>query len=348
MKKGYSVIILIILCVIVFISVESNATDLDMIRNQDFHPVVIAEDILIRSAGTVVESEPNNIPNTADQTGNDFDNYGTISNADDMDWWVVSFGETGYANFWLGNIPSGCNYDLSLYASNGTTLLAASLKTGNANELISEYWVTANTNYYVLVNSHGGYSSYYYKFRAKNYPYHEYAGFIKSGSNRGVSATITMPSSLPNVSDSGESAWVSTSADSHDEWVQTGVCYYAGCAVNSYTEHFEDNEYIKVLSGIHALGASIPYKVELSLSDGKWHAYINGQDKVSAFLATQDNPVQVNAEIHKKLIQMGPFSFSNVKIKSSLNVWTNNTVYPSATSPYSAVGSPTSFTVYGP
>lgn len=50
--------------------------------------------------------------------------------------------------------------------------------------------------------------------------YHGYAGVTTSSKKRGISAKITMPSDFPDVSGSGESAWVSTSKDSNDEWVQ--------------------------------------------------------------------------------------------------------------------------------
>lgn len=80
------------------------------------------------SAGTLYESESNNTSSTADRTYNDYDNYGIISTSGDVDWWVVKFSGNGYANFWLGNIPSNCDYDMKLYSSNGTTLLKSSTK----------------------------------------------------------------------------------------------------------------------------------------------------------------------------------------------------------------------------
>ena len=58
------------------------------------------------------ESENNNSIATADITYNDYDSYGSISYAGDVDFWKVTFPSEGMVNFYLGNIPSGCNYDM--------------------------------------------------------------------------------------------------------------------------------------------------------------------------------------------------------------------------------------------
>lgn len=305
----------------------------------------------IRSAGTIYESEPNNTSSTADSTNDDYDNYGLISTTSDEDWWVVRFAENGYANFWLSNIPSGCDYDLQLYTNNGTILLKSSMNPGNNDELIAECWVTANTDYFIRIKSYSGSStSSYYKFRTQNTQYHGYAGFVTAtASYKGVYATITTPTSLPNVSDSGESAWVSTSKDSNEKWIQTGANYSSSfTAFKTYTEHFGDGGYIRTWVGMHVLGAGVAYKVEYSSVDTKWHAYISGVDIVSSALATVNNSVQANAEVHKKNIEMGPFTFSNVMVKNSSGTWLNNTATLYANSPYSITGTATNFTVSGP
>ena len=122
------------------------------------------------SAGTIYESEPNNTYSAADLTYDDYDNYGYISTTSDVDWWKVKFNSSGTANFWLGNVPSGCDYDLRLYSSNGTTLIQSSTNSGNANELITIN-VSANVYYYIKINSYSGSSSSSrYLFRAKLYP----------------------------------------------------------------------------------------------------------------------------------------------------------------------------------
>lgn len=304
----------------------------------------------IRAAGSIYESESNNTYSTADRTYDDYDGYGKISSTSDVDWWVIKFNSSGYANFWLGNIPSGCDYDLKLYSSDGTTLLKSSSKSGNADELISEYWVTGGVNYYVRIHAYSGSStSTYYQFRAKNYPYHEYAGIYLGGSYQGISAKITTPSSLPDVSDSGESVWVSSNVDSNGEWIQTGARYYSSFNnFKTYTEHYESGVYTLTTVGVHVLGAKISYKVEYSSTDQKWHAYIAGVDKASSALATQNSGVQAHAEVHKKDIEMGPFTFSEVQVKNTTPAWVNNTVTPTAASPYSVTGTATQFTVSGP
>lgn len=123
----------------------------------------------VNAAAIINESESNNTYATADRTYDDYDNYGAISPTSDVDWWVVNFSRGGYVNFWLGNIPAGCDYDLRLYASNGTTLLASSVKRGTQAELIT-YPVVAGVNYYVRIHSYSGTSTSQYLFRAKNYP----------------------------------------------------------------------------------------------------------------------------------------------------------------------------------
>ncbi len=179
--------------------------------------------------------------------------------------------------------------------------------------------------------------------------YHGYAGVLTGSKKRGISAKITMPSSLPDVSDSGESAWVSTSKDSNNEWVQAGARYYSSfTAFKTYTEHYQNGVYKLTTVGTHRLGIYLTYKVEYNSDDGKWHAFINSVDKVSSSLAATEIKVQAKGEVHKEDIEMGPFTFSTVKVKNSDGVWVDNTDLPTADSPYTATGSATSFTVSGP
>lgn len=181
--------------------------------------------------------------------------------------------------------------------------------------------------------------------------YHGYAGIHPSGSNQGISATIKTPSSFPDVSDSGESVWVSTDANSDGEWIQAGTRYYYWyTSFTKYVEYFESGVYkIKTDIGTHALNTSVAYKVELNMNDGKWHAYVAGQDCAAGTFPSLTMGVQAHAEIHKEGIQMGPFTFSNVKIKDGNALWKNNTKLPSTTlSGYSVSGTATNFTVSGP
>lgn len=179
--------------------------------------------------------------------------------------------------------------------------------------------------------------------------YHGYAGVITSSKKSGISAKITMPSSFPDVSDSGESAWVSTGIDSNGEWVQAGARYYStDTAFKSYTEHYQNGVYTPTTVGTHRLGIYLTYKVEYNSDDGKWHAFVNSVDKVSSPLVVTEIEVQAKGEVHKENIEMGPFAFSTVKVKNSNGMWVDNTDRPTADFPYTATGSATSFTVSGP
>lgn len=113
------------------------------------------------------ESESNNTVATADVTYNDYNNYGNISSSSDVDWWRISFSQNGSANFWIGNIPSGCRYGLYLYESDGSLLIAKSTISGD-QQLVNAR-VYAGVTYMVKIKSEAGYSSSNYCFRAKNY-----------------------------------------------------------------------------------------------------------------------------------------------------------------------------------
>ena len=115
------------------------------------------------SSGTIWESEDNGDFSNADQTYDDYDNYGYISSSDYNgpslgDTWKVSFPYNGYANFYLGHIPSGCNYELVIYKPDLSGILASSYNTGNTRELVTVP-VVKNTVYYVHIFSISGYSS---------------------------------------------------------------------------------------------------------------------------------------------------------------------------------------------
>lgn len=127
------------------------------------------------SSGTFYEIEPNNTSGSADRIYHDYDNYGKISSASDVDWYKIKFNGQRKVNFYLGDIPAGCDYDLYLYDSNGTTLLT-NTSMDNINpttingvtevrhyDLIENFQATGNKDYYLKVVSYSGYnnSSYY-------------------------------------------------------------------------------------------------------------------------------------------------------------------------------------------
>ena len=122
-----------------------------------------------RSARTIQESEPNDSYTTANRTYDDYNNYGLVSSYNDKDFWVVSFDYSGTANFWLGNIPANCNYDIAVYDSD-LNFIEYSCNAGSAQELIT-IDVEANTNYYIYLVGYMSYNtSSQYWLRVKNYP----------------------------------------------------------------------------------------------------------------------------------------------------------------------------------
>ena len=122
------------------------------------------------SAGIINEKENNNTIDLADLTFDDYDTYGYINPSSDIDYFKVKFNEKGVANFWLGNIPSGCDYELDLYDETGFRL-ASSHNSGDVQELIQFYPVDPNIYYYIKVSSYRGSSSTSpYLVRAKYYP----------------------------------------------------------------------------------------------------------------------------------------------------------------------------------
>lgn len=120
---------------------------------------------------TISELEPaNNSVSGAVLTFSDADNKGVISNSNDVDWWKVKFNYTGKANFWLGDIPTGCNYKLTIYNASGTVQLANSNNPENNPELIT-LSVRKGVYYTIKVSCASGYNATSkYLFRIKNYP----------------------------------------------------------------------------------------------------------------------------------------------------------------------------------
>lgn len=132
------------------------------------------------------ELEPNNTMGTADNTYDDDDMYGAIGYSGDVDWFRITATTSGYANFWLGQIPSGKHYHMVLYHSNGS-LLKAAYSTGTQQQ-IYRYWISSGTTYYIKILGANAnqYSSSRYRLRVKNYygnpPYFTYR-WIGSMSN---------------------------------------------------------------------------------------------------------------------------------------------------------------------
>lgn len=122
-----------------------------------------------RAILTEEQSSPHGSFAAAQEIEQDYTLSGRITASSEMDYYKVTFAESGKVNFWLGNIPSGCDYDLYLYDSS-YNLLSKSTST-NSQELIGNYSVREGYTYYILVKSALGYSaSEYYKLRCKWFP----------------------------------------------------------------------------------------------------------------------------------------------------------------------------------
>ena len=122
------------------------------------------------SAATINESEGNNNIVQADVTADDNNNYGTLSSSLDVDWWSISFSQTGMVNFWLGGLPSNCNYDLSVYEGDGSNLLAFSnIEVAGQAELLRVRVYVGNTYYIKVEAGSGTFVSGQYLLRAKRY-----------------------------------------------------------------------------------------------------------------------------------------------------------------------------------
>lgn len=123
------------------------------------------------ASGTKYEVESNDTRAQATLTYDDYDNYGKISQYNDKDYWKVKFPNEGFVNFYLGNIPSGCDYEMVVSDYSGTTIWALDLQSGTNHEFVRLH-VKANYIYYIWVYS-ADYScstSAYYHMRVKWYP----------------------------------------------------------------------------------------------------------------------------------------------------------------------------------
>jgi len=100
-------------------------------------------------SSTRYEAESNNTMSLADRMYDDDTMYGKIGSSGDVDWYKILIEEHGNANFWLGDIPAGQDYDMFLYNASGTLL--ESSETTNDQEQIYEFEVSADTWYYVKI-----------------------------------------------------------------------------------------------------------------------------------------------------------------------------------------------------
>lgn len=101
------------------------------------------------------ESEPNNLLTTANLVNQDDTITGYISSTSDVDFFKVVAKTNGILNFWLGNIPSGKDYDLYVYDFTGS-LLGSSKDTNSTQELVSGIKAISGGTYYFSVRAKSG------------------------------------------------------------------------------------------------------------------------------------------------------------------------------------------------
>ena len=119
------------------------------------------------AATEVNESESNDTMATADVTYDDYTARGALIRDLDVDYWKYTATSNGFANIWLGSIPSGKDYNIFLYNSSGS-YMACSVQTNSTQEIM-KCRLKAGATYYVRIESASGWSDSKYKLRIKNY-----------------------------------------------------------------------------------------------------------------------------------------------------------------------------------
>lgn len=156
---------------------------------------------------TTYESESNNTYSIANTYIDNNDMYGLISSATDRDWYRVKFDLDGNANFFLGYIPTGCNYNLKIYSAttqySTPTLRYSCMRSGNVNELLENFAVDSNLYYYMEVYSAQGFNTTSrYQVRARNYPITDaYEPNNTRATAKTVSANTTITATIHKVAD---------------------------------------------------------------------------------------------------------------------------------------------------
>lgn len=166
------------------------------------------------------ESESNDTRSAANLVNQDDTVTGYISSASDVDYFKVVASASGVFNFWLGNIPSGKDYDLYVYNSTGV-LLGSSTSTSATQELVSGIAAAKGATYYFAVKGKDGScsttSAYTVRCKILMNPY---TGFSQSAP--ASSATSFSTTNLDKLYSSGLStSWLSRFQN-------------AGCIIASY------------------------------------------------------------------------------------------------------------------
>ena len=84
----------------------------------------------------VLEQEPNDTLETAQNIHTSEDVYGTFSSVDDVDYYRFTIEKTGYAYIFLHGISPGNDYDMYVYGEDGETLHHSKTTSSNACEFL--------------------------------------------------------------------------------------------------------------------------------------------------------------------------------------------------------------------
>lgn len=262
-------------------------------------------------AETSAQNTANNNYTGAILTYNDYDNRGTMSPSGDVDWWKISFNAIGTANFWIGDILYPYDFDLYVYASNGTTLLGSSTTRGSADETVT-FAVTAGTVYYckiVTYPSTGTYTDTPYLFRAKVYPnlavplIGQEADWTCGAANMrmvlayyGVSATEAAV-----ISKAAAITGVSNGCQYQNRLYEvlnsypTGVTYKYTHFTSSTSSNYNENIY-KNLSNGKPVIALIAYNYNIAACGNLHFNYTSGGHfvTITGYSGTSDNNIRIN------------------------------------------------------
>ncbi|KEO83651.1 lipase/acyltransferase domain-containing protein [Tumebacillus flagellatus] len=137
---------------------KGNVTNSNLqLSRVEAHSSLNLADGQVQSLLSVYETESNNTFGTANRVITGDDMFGKIDSSTDVDFYKVQFYNNGIGRFWLGGIPTGCDYDLYVYDQNFNQI-DYSMWGSNYDEVITDLPVTANQWYYVKVV---GYNSTY-------------------------------------------------------------------------------------------------------------------------------------------------------------------------------------------
>ena len=181
----------------------------------------------------------------------DFTVTGTLATDTEIDYYKLTIPIDGLVNFWLGNIPAGCDYDLMVFDED-EEVKWTSLTDNDYEEILGQE-VSAGEIYYILVCAYSGYSTTQpYTLRAKVYP--------ESYTYYGQTAPSTTTDYVTNFSNIYDARYTSPTEDWHSlNWYQNLSQW--GCFVCSFAmvlSNLNKTTVRQIPNVMAANGSSIP------------------------------------------------------------------------------------------